>query len=138
MANSSPPGASLPENSLYEWSDSVRAHHPREGVMRKTRFSEEQMVKILREADKGPVAEIAKKHGISDQTIYGWRQRFGKLNDPALSKNLRIPTFGLFLMLAKDFLNIRHVIAFILTHLVYGEYLGRSTWPLLLQSRFMP
>lgn len=35
------------------------------------------MVKILREADKAPVAEVAKKHGISDQTIYGWRKRYG-------------------------------------------------------------
>ena len=32
--------------------------------MKKTRFSEEQMVKILREADKTPVVEVAKKHGI--------------------------------------------------------------------------
>jgi transposase-like protein len=56
--------------------------------MKKTRFSEEQMVKILREADVGSVAEAAKKHGISDQTIYLWRKRFGKL-EPADVKRLR-------------------------------------------------
>ena len=37
------------------------------------------MVKILREADKAPVSEVAKKHGVSDVTIYAWRKRFGKL-----------------------------------------------------------
>jgi len=47
--------------------------------MKKRRFSEEQMVKILREADRTPVAAVAKKHGISEQTIYVWRKRFGKL-----------------------------------------------------------
>ena len=47
--------------------------------MKKTRSSEEQMVKILREADTAPVVEVAKKHGISDQTIYLWRKRFGQL-----------------------------------------------------------
>jgi putative transposase len=47
--------------------------------MKKTRFSEEQMVKILREADKSPVSEVAKKHGVSDVTIYAWRKRFGQL-----------------------------------------------------------
>ena len=47
--------------------------------MKKTRYSEEQMVKILREADTTPVSEVAKKHGVSDVTIYAWRKRFGQL-----------------------------------------------------------
>jgi putative transposase len=46
--------------------------------MKKTRFTEKQMVKNLREADALPVTEAAKKHGISEQAIYQWRKRFGK------------------------------------------------------------
>ena len=46
------------------------------------------MVAILREADKAPVPEVARKHKVSEQTIYTWRRRFGELQ-PADIKLLR-------------------------------------------------
>jgi len=47
--------------------------------MKKSRSSEEQMVTILREADRTTVAEAAKKHKVSDATIYAWRKHFGQM-----------------------------------------------------------
>jgi len=61
----------------------LRAHHSFPSY-----YFEEQMVTILREADARPVPEVAKKHGVSAQTIYGWRKHFGTL-EPADVKRLR-------------------------------------------------
>ena len=48
--------------------------------MKKARYSEDQMVRILREADQIPVAQVAKKYGVSEATIYAWRKKYGELD----------------------------------------------------------
>ena len=46
--------------------------------MKKSRFTEEQIVAILKESDAGvPNKEICRKHGISDATFYHWRAKYG-------------------------------------------------------------
>ena len=47
--------------------------------MKKSRFSQERMVANLREADRTTVAEAAKKHKVSDATIYAWRKHFAQM-----------------------------------------------------------
>ncbi len=45
--------------------------------MGQSRLTEERMVAIIREAGRDPLAAVAKRHGISEQTIYTWKKRFG-------------------------------------------------------------
>jgi len=45
--------------------------------MKKARFTEEQIVRIVQEARAEPVPAVARKHGVSEQTLYNRRNRFG-------------------------------------------------------------
>ena len=47
----------------------------------KKRFSEEQIIGFLREADAGlAVKELCRKHGFSEASYYGWKAKFGGMN----------------------------------------------------------
>lgn len=57
--------------------------------MKRNRFSEEQIIGILREHEAGAKAgDIARKHGISEATLYNWKAKFGGM-DASEAKRLR-------------------------------------------------
>ena len=49
--------------------------------MRKSRYTEEQIIAVLKEAEGGlPVAELTRKYGVSAFTFYKWKKRYSGLN----------------------------------------------------------
>ena len=55
--------------------------------MKKTRFTESQIIGILKELESGiGVSELSRKHGVSDAAIYKWRNKFGGMTESELKR----------------------------------------------------
>lgn len=49
--------------------------------MRKKRFAEEQIIKVIKEQESGvKVAEVCRKYGVSEQTFYRWKSKYGGMS----------------------------------------------------------
>jgi putative transposase len=73
----------------------------------KKRFTEEQIIGFLKEADKGvPVKELCRKHGFSDASYYLWRSKYGgmEISDAKRLKALETENTRLKKLLAESML----------------------------------
>jgi len=88
--------------------------------MKRKRFKEEQIITILKEAEGGlPVAELIRKHAISEQTFYRWKSKFGglEISDAKRLKQLEDENRRLKRLVADQALDIQ-----ILKEVTSGKY----------------
>jgi putative transposase len=60
-----------------------------ESPMKKSKFTDSQIIAILKQHENGvPIAELAQEHGVSNALIYQWRSKYGGM-DAALLKEMK-------------------------------------------------
>ena len=61
--------------------------------MKKSRYSEEQIIGFLKQADAGmPIKELCRKGGFSDATFYKWRAKYGGMDMPDATRLRELET----------------------------------------------
>jgi putative transposase len=58
--------------------------------MKKSRFTDEQIVAMVQESEASSVAEVARKHQVTEQTVYTWRRRFGGMDKSQVTDYKRL------------------------------------------------
>lgn len=77
--------------------------------MKRSRFSEEQIIGILKEHQAGLAAkELCRKHGVSDATFYKWRSKYGggSVSDAKKLKALEVENAKLKRLLAEQMMDV--------------------------------
>jgi len=77
--------------------------------MKKARFSEEQIIRVLKEHQAGATAsDLCRKHGISDATFYNWRSKYGgmEVSDGKKLKGLEAENAKLKKLLAEQMMDV--------------------------------
>ena len=77
--------------------------------MKRSRFSEEQIIGILKEHQAGAtVADLCRKHGVSDATFYKWRSKYGgmEVSDAKKLKALEAENAKLKKLLAEQMMDV--------------------------------
>ena len=84
------------------------------------RYDEEQIIKVLREIEAGAsIASVARSHGITDQTIYRWRERYAGMTKSELAE---------LKALQEENRRLRHIVSELSLDLAVQKEIAKGKW----------